>query len=693
MSEIKVLDEKTIDKIAAGEVVEKPASVVKELVENAIDAGAGSISVEVKNGGTDLIRVSDNGDGIVRDQVRTAFLPHATSKLRKIEDLETIESLGFRGEALPSIASVSQVELLTKTADEITGVRYCIDGGTEQSFDEVGVPDGTTFIVRNLFFNTPARKKFLKTAMTETGYVTELVEQLALLRPDIAFKYTANSSNKLVTSGNGDLKEVIYRIYGRDITSALLEVEKEEDGMTIHGFIAKPVIARSSRNMENYFVNGRYVKDKVISRAIEDGYSGFMMQHKFPFTVLSINVPTELLDVNVHPRKMEVKFGESEKVYDFIRNAVKESLSGREFINKFDFEKTSSKIAEAPKAPEKAPEPFERKAFGKPFKETVIKPTVFRNDLIKNAVNKEEGVQNILKEPALSLIIGRNEDKENSDKGIESVISKELNFEIEDDINYPSENNAAECTEKTEDNISDNSDLNISENMPENNKADNNESDNDVTSVEKPRQMNLFEDKILDKNNADEFEIIGQIFDTYWIVQYHDKMLMIDQHAAHEKINYERFMKKFEERRVDKQICSPSVIITLDGAHRNILERFMDRFEEMGFEIEPFGGNDFAIKAVPGDLYGLTEEEILISLLDELDDGIKVSEVSAIHDRIATMSCKAAVKGNMKLSREEAKMLIAELMELKDPYNCPHGRPTIIQMSKSELEKKFKRII
>ncbi|XME03362.1 DNA mismatch repair endonuclease MutL [Lachnospiraceae bacterium C1.1] len=693
MSEIKVLDEKTIDKIAAGEVVEKPASVVKELVENAIDAGACSISVEVKNGGTDLIRVSDNGDGIVRDQVRTAFLPHATSKLRKIEDLETIESLGFRGEALPSIASVSQVELLTKTVDEITGVRYCIDGGTEQSFDEVGVPDGTTFIVRNLFFNTPARKKFLKTAMTETGYVTELVEQLALLRPDIAFKYTANSSNKLVTSGNGDLKEVIYRIYGRDITSALLEVEKEEDGMTIHGFIAKPVIARSSRNMENYFVNGRYVKDKVISRAIEDGYSGFMMQHKFPFTVLSINVPTELLDVNVHPRKMEVKFGESEKVYDFIRNAVKESLSGREFINKFDFEKTSSKIAEAPKAPEKAPEPFEKKAFGKPFKETVIKPTVFRNDLIKKAVNKEEGVQNVLKEPALNLIIGRNEDKENSDKGIESVISKELNFEIEDDINYPSENNAAERTEKTEDNISDNFDLNISESISENNEADNNESDKDVTFVEKPRQMNLFEDKILDKNNADEFEIIGQIFDTYWIVQYHDKMLMIDQHAAHEKINYERFMKKFEERRVDKQICSPSVIITLDGAHRNILERFMDRFEEMGFEIEPFGGNDFAIKAVPGDLYGLTEEEILISLLDELDDGIKVSEVSAIHDRIATMSCKAAVKGNMKLSREEAKMLIAELMELKDPYNCPHGRPTIIQMSKSELEKKFKRII
>ncbi len=637
MGEIKVLDEKTIDKIAAGEVVEKPASVVKELVENAIDAGATSVSVEVKNGGSDLIRVSDNGDGIVREQVRTAFLPHATSKLRKIEDLETIESLGFRGEALPSIASVSQVELLTKTKDEITGVRYCIDGGTEQSFDEVGVPDGTTFVVRNLFFNTPARKKFLKSAMTETGYVTELVEQMALLRPDIAFKYTANSANKLVTSGNGDLKEVIYRIYGRDITSALLEIEREEDGMTIHGFIAKPLIARSSRGMENYYVNGRYVKDKVIARAIEDGYSGFLMQHKFPFTVLSINVPADLLDVNVHPRKMEVKFGESEKVYDFIRNAVKETLSGKEFINSFDFEKSSSKIAEAPKAPVKAPEPFERR----PFREVIIEPTVLRKPeskiteeikeikpVIAAPVTEEPKIMPaVLKEPELRLIT---------------------------------------------------------------------EEDNSVRDEEEeyiPKQMNLFEDKILDKNNADELKIIGQIFDTYWIVQYKDKMLMIDQHAAHEKVNYERFMKKFEERSVDKQICSPSVIITLDAVHRNILERFMERFDEMGFEIEPFGGNDYAIRAVPGDLYGLTEEEVLISLLDELDEGVNVSEVSAIHDRIATMSCKAAVKGNTKLSFDEAKALISELMDLKDPYNCPHGRPTIIQMSKSELEKKFKRII
>ncbi len=643
MGEIRVLDEKTIDKIAAGEVVEKPASVVKELVENAIDAGASSISVEVKNGGSDLIRVSDNGDGIVRNQVRTAFLPHATSKLQKIEDLETIESLGFRGEALPSIASVSQVELLTKTRDEITGVRFCIDGGTEQAFEEVGVPDGTSFIVRNLFFNTPARKKFLKSAMTETGYVTELVEQLALLRPDIAFKYTANSANKLVTSGNGDLKEVIYRIYGRDITSALLEIEREEEGMTVHGFIAKPVIARSSRGMENYFVNGRYVKDRVIARAIEDGYSGFLMQHKFPFTVLSINVPTELLDVNVHPRKMEVKFSESEKVYDFIRNAVKETLSGREFINSFDFEKTSSKIAEAPKAPVKASEPFEKK----PFREVIIEPAVFRktdNKPVETAksenkideIVKPETGNTVLKEPELKLI--RNEVQE-------EVPNEVLNEVQEEALEY--------C----------------------------------------PKQLNLFEEKILDKNNADEFSIIGQIFDTYWIVQYKDKMLMIDQHAAHEKVNYERFMKKFEERSVDKQICSPSVIVTLDAVHRSILERFMERFDEMGFEIEPFGGNDFAIRAVPADLYGLTEEEGLISLLDELDEGVSVSEVSAIHDRIATMSCKAAVKGNMKLSHTEAKALIGELMELKDPYNCPHGRPTIIQMSKSELEKKFKRII
>ena len=658
MSEIKVLDEKTIDKIAAGEVIERPASVVKELVENAIDAGASSVSIEIKNGGSDFIRVTDNGSGIPGNQVRTAFLPHATSKLRKIEDLENLSSLGFRGEALPSVAAVSQVELMTKTKEALTGFRYCIDGGTEQSFDEVGVPDGTTFIVRNLFYHTPARKKFLKTAMTEAGYVTELVEEMALARPDIAFKYIVNNNNKLVTTGNGELKDVIYRIFGRNITDALLEIEKEEDGMTVHGYIAKPVIARSSRGMENYFVNGRYVKDKVVAKAIEDAYAGFLMQHKFPFTVLNINVPPELLDVNVHPRKMEVKFGESETVYDFLRTAVKETLSGKEFINNFSF--GASRPAAAPVVPKSAPEPFEKRRIDS----FVQRHPAATQKAVLNAAS--ELVRNVVEEKSV-----QKPDTVRYDAPVKygnAVLEEPVRSDI-------SEKSAAEPP------------VNVKADPAENTVAES------QIKIENPKQLDLFEEKILTKTASQEFTIVGQIFDTYWIVQYRDTMLVIDQHAAHEKVNYENFMEKFEKREVSKQICSPPCIITLDGAHRRVLEKHMERFEEMGFEIESFGGNDYAIRAVPDDLYGLTEKEVFVSLLDELSDGTKLGEVSAIHNKIASMSCKAAVKGNMRLSQKEAEVLIERLLELKDPYNCPHGRPTIIKMTKTELEKKFKRIL
>lgn len=660
MNEIKVLDTKTIDKIAAGEVVERPASVVKELVENAVDAGATAISVEIKNGGSDFIRITDNGSGIPPMQVRTAFLPHATSKLRQIEDLQSIGSLGFRGEALPSIASVSQVEMLTKTADSLIGSRYVIEGGTEVSFDEVGVPDGTTFIIRNLFYNTPARKKFLKTAMTEAGYVTELVEEMALSRPDIAFKYTVNGSNKLVTSGNGNLKEVIYRIYGREISDALLEIEKEEDGMTIHGYIAKPIIARSSRGMENYFVNGRYVKDKIVSKSIEDAYTGFLMMHKFPFTVLNIMVPPELLDVNVHPRKMEIKFGNSETVYDFIRSVVREKLSGKEFINSFTFGREPSYEKATPSMPKNAPEPFEKRRREE-FNHTYAHPQTTTQAVLTAAKETAAAVS------GNASVLGAGITSENEEpKEVQPFIQKAESIQQSD---IKSEDNAAK--------------KDISENIPE--------IKNDALFREKPTQLDLFEEKILTKTAAQEFKIVGQVFDTYWIIEYHNKMLIIDQHAAHEKVMFEHFMEKFENREVTKQICSPPVIVKIDGAHQAILNQFMDKFAEMGFEIEAFGGNDYAIRAVPEDLMGLTEQDVFISFLDELSEGTQLNRINVIYYRIATMACKAAVKGNMRLSVKEAEALISDLLELKDPYNCPHGRPTIIQMSKSELEGKFKR--
>ncbi len=684
MSEIKVLDDKTIDRIAAGEVVERPASVVKELLENALDAGATAISVEIKNGGIDLIRVTDNGCGIPLNQVRTAFLPHATSKLRKIEDLMSIRSLGFRGEALPSIASISEVEIMTKTEEALTGARYVINGGTEESFDEAGVPDGTTFVIRNIFYNTPARRKFLKSPMTEAGYVTALVEEIAMIRPDISFKYTVNGSNKLVTQGNGDLKEVIYRIYGRDIADSLLPIDAERSGMHLAGFLAKPVVARNSRTMENYFVNGRYVKDKTFSKALEDGYAGFLMQHRFPFCVLSLTVPPDELDVNVHPRKMEIKFSETSEVYEFIRENVRTVLGGRELINHFSFGKESSRPAPPPAAPKHAPEPFQI-----PKHAPVSKPAAYAAPYVPGTGNTDRVQENraaertFASEMATSRAVLKEMSTITAEKKPEQVIVKETEAVTGADRDTVTEAIRSEDF-KTED-------VKFENVKPENVKPEIKQETDIVT--EKPKQLDLFEEKILTRKASQEFRIVGQVFDTYWIIEYRDTMMMIDQHAAHEKVNYEHFMKQFENHEVTTQICQPPQIVTLDGEHRLVLEKYMDKFEEMGFQIEDFGGNEYAIRAVPEDMYGLQEKDVFISLLDELQDGTKLSEVSLIHDRIATMACKAAVKGNNRLSVMEAEVLIDKLLSCENPYNCPHGRPTVIQMSKKEMEKKFKRIV
>ena len=615
---IRVLDEGTIDKIAAGEVVERPQSVVKELLENALDAGATAVSVDIKNGGIDLIRVTDNGKGIERNEVRKAFLPHATSKLTTIEDLFSLDTLGFRGEALSSIASVSKVELLTKEERDPLGVRYVIEGGNEVSFEEAGIPDGSTFIVRDLFFNTPARRKFLKSPSTEAGYISSLVEEMAMDRPDISFKYSVNNTNRLLTPGNGYLKEVIYRIFGREISDSLLPVKAEREGMVLSGFISKPVVARNSRSLENYFVNSRYVKDNIISRAIEDGYAGFLMQHRFPFTVLKLSLPGNEVDINVHPRKMEIRFSGGENVYDFIRTAVRDALSNREFINDFTFGKEERE--ESPLPPPIAPEPFE-----------ISKTKEFRE-----APSDSEPE---IPPPLISTLAGSSPDPFSPSDSISEESAQEPGNEISGE------------------------------------------------------QMDFFEEKILSKEASSEYRIAGQVFDTYWIVEYRDQMLLIDQHAAHEKVNFERFMAEFKKREVTTQNLNPPLILTLDGAHREILERFLDRFTEMGFEIEPFGGNDFAVRTVPYNLYGLDSSEVLTALLDELSEGIREEDLSVIYNKIASMSCKAAVKGGNTLSLSEAEALIEELLSLNDPYMCPHGRPTIIKMSKSELEKKFKRIV
>lgn len=608
MKKIQVLDKNTIDKIAAGEVVERPSSVVKELVENAIDAGATAVAVEIKDGGTTLIRITDNGSGIEKEQVKTAFLRHATSKIERAEDLLAISSLGFRGEALSSIAAVSQVELITKTSTDFTGSRYRIEGGTEVGLEEIGAPDGTTFLIRNLFYNVPARKKFLKSHQTEAGYISDLMERLALSRPDISFKFINNNQTKLQTSGNTNLKDIIYHIYGRDITANLIPVNREINGVRLHGFIGKPLVSRGNRSFENYFVNGRYVKSNLISRAIEEGYKGFVMQHKYPFTVLHLTIDGKMLDVNVHPTKMELRISNQEDVYRFIYMAVSDALNGRELIPVVSFG-TEEKSKEEHMLP-KTPEPFE-----------------------KNRIQK---MQNHL----------TNQSSQNEKKNFSDI----------------------------------NDNLKVSQNSIRENT---NYSANDT----------MFDTNLLAPESCSRHKIIGQLFKTYWLVEFEDKLFIIDQHAAHEKVLYERNVKLWKEKKHSSQLISPPLILTLSHKEEEILCTYQSYFEELGFEISSFGGKEYSITAVPGNLYGLAEQELFIELIDSLDTMTGKLTPDMIRDKLATMSCKAAVKGNQNLTCREMEELISELMTLENPYNCPHGRPTIISMSKYELEKKFKRIV
>ncbi|MCH5253731.1 MAG: DNA mismatch repair endonuclease MutL [Lachnospiraceae bacterium] len=583
---INILDNQTIDKIAAGEVVERPASVVKELVENAIDSGADAVTVEIKDGGTTLIRVTDNGCGIEKSQIRNAFLRHATSKITSAEDLTDLVSLGFRGEALASIAAVSMVEVISKVKEDLTGIRYVIEGGIEKDLEEIGAPEGTTILVRNLFYNTPPRRKFLKQPQTEGSYVADLMEHLALSHPQISFHFIANNQNKFHTPGNGDLKEIIYRIYGKDIVRELQEIHVQRDGFSIDGFLGKPIINRSNRNYELFYINGRYIKNNLISKAVEDGYREYLMQHKFPFCILHFNIDTKLIDVNVHPTKMEVRIADGQKFYEMIQEIIYESLHQREMIPEVTFapEKTSP-VSKMPAAPE----PFETRRIAAALPvETVKEP-----------------------------------------------------------VHYQS----------------------------------------------KPEQLDLFDNVLLSPKAREHFEIIGQLFETYWLISYQDKLLIIDQHAAHEKVKYERFIKHFQTHDIVSQNLNPPVIITLNGREKECLLQNKDHFESLGFVLEEFGGSDYALSGVPLDLYGYRETEFFYDILDELIQETVSGTPENIRMKIASLACKAAVKGNSRMSVQEAEVLIDELLTLDNPYNCPHGRPTIISMSKTELEKKFKRIV
>lgn len=653
---IQVLDQATIDKIAAGEVVERPASVVKELIENSIDSGATAITVEIKDGGISFIRVTDNGCGIPAEQVRTAFLRHATSKIQTIEDLLTASSLGFRGEALSSIAAVGQVELITKTGSSLTGVRYVIHGGQEQSMEEIGCPEGTTFILRNLFYNTPARRKFLKTAMTEAGYVTELVEQIAMSRPDISVKFVNNGQNKLSTSGNGSLKDILYHVYGREIAKNLLPIEVSRDGMTLSGYVAKPYISRGNRSFEHYYVNGRYIKSPIITKAIEEAYKTFVMIHKFPFVALNITVDSRLLDVNVHPRKMEMRYSQGDALYKFIFEEIRHTLLQRELIPDVGEEakagKESQKAGQQKPGAERGmrasgPEPFEVNRRNQEL-QTVYGLRQTSSDTAGTGITEASAtMQAGVKEPDTVTQTGTVEAGE------------------------PQADNPALAA----------STLQVRE-----------ENAYKASLAKEAPQLSLFASGFLTEEARPKHRLIGQLFRTYWLIEYEDNLFIMDQHAAHEKVMYETLMKQYQNRQVVSQQIHPPIVISVNPRQQQILKEHYDFFESMGFQMETFGGNEYMLRAVPLETYGLAAQDIFIDFVDSLlEDGTHLDMDLFIY-KIATMACKAAVKGNMKLTTQEADALIDQLLQLENPYNCPHGRPTIIAMTETELEKKFRRI-
>lgn len=633
MGKIAVLNQQTIDKIAAGEVVERPASVVKELVENAVDAGASQITAEIREGGIGFIRITDNGSGMEKDDIPLAFLRHSTSKIRSAEDLTGVSSLGFRGEALSSISAVSMVELITKTRENTLGSRCYLEGGVQKSLEEIGTPDGTTFIVRNLFYNTPARKKFLRTEMTEAAAIHEMMTHLALSHPEISFKVIINNQMKLQTAGNGNLKDVIYHIFGRDIAMRLIAVERKEGPLHISGFIGKPEISRGNRNYENYFINGRYVKSKIIAKGIEDGYKTFMMQHRYPFVCLSIQIDGTMLDVNVHPTKMEIRFSDQNLVYDAVQRAVKDALSGKELIPEVTIDEPKEK-PEVRKAAQTLPP---RKTEPEPPGKLPLEKMWKTPEPVRTPVTPQ-------------------------DKNLEYFLS-EMRKRVE-------ERHAKEQQVLREEN-----------------------GYRAGGGTESPEQLNLFDGKLLSKEAAVRHIIIGQLFDTYWLVQYADKLYIIDQHAAHEKVLYERLMRDLKERNFQSQLLSPPIVLNLSMQEEQLYLKYQQCFADMGFEIEEFGDRAYAVRAVPANLPGIAKNDILMELLDSLSDISGNVSSESLLDKVASMSCKAAVKGNHQMSSMEAKALIDELLTLENPYNCPHGRPTIISMSKYELEKKFKRIV
>lgn len=729
MPNIHVLDQSTINKIAAGEVIERPASVVKELLENAVDAKATAVTVEIRDGGISFIRVTDNGCGIPREELPLAFLRHSTSKIQSVEDLFTISSLGFRGEALSSIAAVSQVEVITKTAGSLTGTRYQIEGGLETGCEEIGSPDGTTFIVRNLFYNTPVRKKFLKTAATEGAHVADLVEKIALSHPEISIRFIQNNQNKLHTSGNHNVKDIIYTVFGREIAASLLPVDKAGEAVSVKGFIGKPVIARNNRNFENYFINGRYIKSGIICKAIEEAYKPYMMQHKYPFTLLHFTIEPEFLDVNVHPTKMELRFRDSELMFRMVRDALSQALDHRELIPQVELEEKNSfgALREGRRAQSGKPELSMGRASQRRQEEVPaggnigfqLRPKVSawsgessraagagqiqpEFGLLKSKETKVSELRPLKQEGTRELEFGPLKQEEARKPGLRPLRQTETK---EPELKNPEESVCVVKDERavygsTNSSSSDEKRREVNEELTalllgsrETAVPIEPQTEEKCEEEKQGQQMDLFEEKLLDEKSRSRHKLIGQLFDTYWLVEFNQSLYIIDQHAAHEKVLYEKTMATLKTRQYTCQMVNPPIILTLGSREQVMLQQNLRYFTDIGFEIEPFGGREFAVRGVPDNLFSIAKKDLLMEMIDGLSEDGMAGNPDMIYEKVASMSCKAAVKGNHHMSAAEADRLIDQLLELDNPYACPHGRPTIVSMTKYELEKKFKRIV
>lgn len=704
---INVLDQITIDKIAAGEVIERPSSVVKELVENSIDSGATAITIEIKDGGMSFIRITDNGAGIDRDEVRTAFLRHATSKLIKVEDLLELSSLGFRGEALSSIASVGQVELITKEKDSVCGIRYQIHGGKEVSYEEIGCPDGTTIIVRNLFYNTPARKKFMKSPTTEMSYIYDLICRISMSHPEISFKFTANNTNKLFTSGNGKLKDIIYHIYGRDITSNLIDVNRKFNTLEISGYIAKPAVSRGNRSFEDYYVNNRYVKNPVITKAIEDAFRTFVMIHKFPFTVLNFKIDPAQIDVNIHPAKREMKFMNEPDIYNYTYDTIREALLHRELIPEVTPGKQKPAETLNHRNTGAAPEPFEKQrreqiginpaAVKEPERPYNIKPIIkpennpyarilnrvpdqpqnIPNNPVSQQAQTQQATQQSQSQPvneSTPATSALSADQENITDKDNSVNVSRITSEITVTNTQAGEGTATQ-TKTT-------APADVAAPQPQ------------VPEKEKKySQLDMFGTKMLSEEARPKHRLIGQVFKTFWLIEYDKKLFIMDQHAAHEKVKFEELMNNYRNKKAIPQYLMPPAIVTLTADEITFLNDNMEFFENLGYTIESFGGREYKLSSVPANLFGIDGRELFLEFIGELSENNKNSTITAFIAKLSTMACKAAIKGNTEISFKEADVLIDQLLKLENPYTCPHGRPTLISMTEAELEKKFKRIV